>query len=116
MKIVVATQNNAVSAHFGHCEAFTAFNAENGAIVSTEIIEYPGHRPGYLPKYLSEKGANVIIAGGMGSGAVDLFNEYKIEVITGATGDMKTAVESYLKGELKSSGSVCHEHSFEENC
>lgn len=50
------------------------------------FIPNPGHRPGFLPIFLHEKGLNVIISGGMGGGAVDIFNEKGIEVITGASG------------------------------
>ena len=57
---------------------------------------------------------NVIISGGMGGGAVDIFNERNVEVVLGASGDAKTAVESYLKGELKTTGSVCREHHHDE--
>lgn len=55
-------------------------------------------------------GVNVIISGGMGGGAIDIFNEKGIEVIIGASGNAKVAAEAYLKGLLKSTGSVCHEH------
>ncbi|NLI62562.1 MAG: hypothetical protein GX362_04105, partial [Methanosarcinaceae archaeon] len=37
-------------------------------------------------------------------------NENGIEVILGASGDSRNAAEAYLRGELKSSESVCHEH------
>ncbi len=46
-------------------------------------------------------GVEVIIAGGMDDGAVEIF-ERNIEVIVGAQGDAKVAVESYLRGDLKS--------------
>jgi len=57
-----------------------------------------------------------MISGGMGGGAVDIFNERGVEVILGAQGDAKTAVEAYLRGELKSTGSVCHEHAHADEC
>ena len=79
-------------------------------------ISNPGHRPGYLPNFLADRGVNVIISGGMGGSAVDLFNGRGIEVITGAAGDAESAVKAYLKGELKSTGSICHEHKFEAEC
>ena len=59
---------------------------------------------------------NVIIAGGMGGGAVEIFNERNIEVIVGATGDARAAAEAYLRGELKSTGSICHDHDYESEC
>lgn len=69
-----------------------------------------------MPGFLYEKGVNVIISGGMGGGAIDIFNEKGIEVITGASGDAETAVNSYLQGKLKSTGSVCHEHRHADEC
>ncbi|MDD3001963.1 MAG: P-loop NTPase [Candidatus Riflebacteria bacterium] len=116
VKIAVASDNQTVTGHFGHCQNFNIYEAENGKIVKSESLPNPGHKPGFLPNYLHEKGVNVIISGGMGGGAVEIFNENGIEVITGAKGDSKTAAESYLKGTLKSTGSVCHEHQHEGEC
>lgn len=111
MKIAVACEENSVTEHFGHCESFLIFNVENNSIVSKQLVSNPGHRPGFLPVFLHEKGVNVIISGGMGSGAVEIFNEKGIKVITGACGDAQTAVEKYLNGSLSYSGEVCqHKH------
>ena len=64
----------------------------------------------------TDMGVNVIISGGMGGGAVDIFNEKNIEVVVGASGDSTDIVKAYLKGELESTGSVCHEHSHHDEC
>ena len=116
MKIVVAAMGDQVAQHFGHCETFIFFETENGQILNVENVPNPGHRPGFLPNFLADNGAKVIIAGGMGGGAVDIFNERDVEVIVGATGDARTAVETYLKGELISTGSVCHAHAHADEC
>ncbi len=116
IKIAVASENGMVTEHFGHCEAFIIFDAVNNKIVRSETIANPGHKPGFLPNFLADRGVNVIISGGMGGGAVDIFNERNIEVIVGARGDAKTAVEAYLQGALKSTGSVCHEHEHHDEC
>ncbi|HHT77193.1 MAG TPA: P-loop NTPase [Clostridiaceae bacterium] len=113
--IAVAAENKKVTEHFGHCEHFVVFEAQDGQITGEKIYENPGHKPGFLPNYLHDLGVNVIIAGGMGGGAVDIFNEKGIEVIVGATGEAKDAVNAYLIGELESTGSVCHEHQHEED-
>lgn len=115
-KIAVASENSMVTEHFGHCESFIIYDTDNGQIIKTETIANPGHRPGFLPKFLYDKGVNVIISGGMGSGAIDIFNEKNIEVIVGASGDAKTAAEAYIRGELKSTGSICHEHQHHGKC
>ena len=116
MKIAVASEGKNVTEHFGHCEVFIIFTVENKKIISQEIIQNPGHKPGFLPVFLYEKGVNVIISGGMGGGAVEIFNEKKIEVITGASGDAENSVKNYLAGSLKSTGSVCHEHQHADEC
>jgi len=116
MKIAVASMGSQVAGHFGHCDSFRVFTTENGAIVTETNITNPGHKPGFLPNFLGDMGVEVIIAGGMGGGAVDIFNERDIEVIVGAEGDARAAVTAYLKGELKSTGSVCHEHQHADEC
>ena len=116
MKIAVAAMGHDVAGHFGHCENFILFDADNGKIVKEESVPNPGHRPGFLPNFLADRGAEVIIAGGMGGGAVDIFNERNVEVIVGATGDAKVAVEAYLRGELHTTGAVCHKHEHADEC
>lgn len=116
MKIAVASENEIVTEHFGHCLNFNIFEIEKNQIVKSESIENPGHKPGFLPNFLNDMGVNVIISGGMGSGAIEIFNEKNIEVIVGAKGSAKTTVNAYLQGSLKSSGSVCHEHQHSDEC
>jgi predicted Fe-Mo cluster-binding NifX family protein len=116
IKIAVASENDMVTEHFGHCANFNIFEAENDQIVKSESVPNPGHRPGFLPNFLNDMGVNVVISGGMGGGAIDIFNEKGIEVIVGARGNAKAAVEAYLQGSLKSTGSVCHEHQHHDEC
>ncbi len=116
MKIAVASDKGMVTGHFGHCEHFNIFNTENGKVVSSEAVPNPGHKPGFLPNFLNDLGVNVVISGGMGGGAVDIFNEKGIEVIVGAMGEAQNAVEMYLSGILKSTGSVCHDHQHSDEC
>ena len=116
MRIAVASMGNMVAGHFGHCESFRIFDTENGVIKAEENGPNPGHKPGFLPNFLADRGVNVIISGGMGGGAVDIFNERNVEVVIGAQGTAKQNVESYLRGELVSTGSICHEHEHADEC
>ena len=68
MRIAVAGEGTQVTEHFGHCDSFIIFDAENGSIVRQENVPNPGHRPGFLPNFLADRGVNVIISGGMGGG------------------------------------------------
>ena len=116
LKIAVASDQGMVTEHFGHCQSFMLFDTENGQITNSETVPNPGHRPGFLPVFLNEKGVKVIISGGMGAGAIDIFNEKDIEVIVGASGDARATAELYLQGALQSTGSVCHEHQHLGDC
>lgn len=116
MKIAVACMGNTVAQHFGHCEFFNFYDVENGNAVNEEIVPNPGHRPGFLPNFLADHGANVIIAGGMGGGAVEIFEERGVQVVTGASGTAKDAAQRFAQGALKSTGSICHEHEHADEC
>ncbi len=116
MKIAVACAGDQIFGHFGHCENFMLFDAENGAITAENSVPNPGHKPGFLPNYLADLGVNVIIAGGMGGGAVEIFNERGIEVVVGAQGAARVAAEAYLRGALQSTDAVCHDHAYEASC
>jgi predicted Fe-Mo cluster-binding NifX family protein len=116
LRIAVASENDMVTEHFGHCLNFNIFEADNNQIVNSQSIPNPGHRPGFLPNFLNDLGVNVIISGGMGAGAIDIFNEKDIEVIVGVRGEARTAAQQYLEGVLKSTGSVCHEHMHHDEC
>ena len=110
IKIAVASDNDMVTELFGHSPNINIFDVEDSRIVKSNSIPNPGHRPGFLPNYLNDLGVGVIISGGMGSGAVDIFREKGIEVVIGARGDARDTVEKYLGGTLEFSGSVCDEH------
>lgn len=116
MKIAVASENKIVTEHFGHCINFNIFETENNEIVKVDSIPNPGHKPGFLPNFLNDMGVNVVISGGMGAGAIEIFNEKGIEVIVGARGQAEEAVVAYLQGNLKSTGSVCHDHNHSDEC
>ncbi len=84
MKFAIPLAEGKLTAHFGHCQEFALVEVEENEVKNKEILVPPQHEPGVLPKWLHEKGANVIIAGGMGAMAVNLFNQNGIEVVTGA--------------------------------
>ncbi|MBN1833834.1 MAG: P-loop NTPase [Deltaproteobacteria bacterium] len=95
-------------AHFGHCEQFALVETEGGEIRGTMMHTPPVHEPGVLPKWLHELGAQVIIAGGMGSRAQQLFEEVGIKVVTGAPMDPpESLVNQYLAGILVTGNNVC---------
>jgi Mrp family chromosome partitioning ATPase/predicted Fe-Mo cluster-binding NifX family protein len=94
--------------HFGHCEQFALIETESGKIRGKRMHTPPAHEPGVLPKWLHDLGAQVIIAGGMGSRAQQLFVESGVKVVTGAPMDPpESLVNQYLAGILVTGENVC---------
>jgi len=80
----------------------------SGCIAGRKDVPAPAHQPGLLPPWLSEKGATVIIAGGMGQRAQELFTQHGIKVVVGAPSETpETLVKGFLEGSLKLGGNAC---------
>ncbi|MFO7636314.1 MAG: NifB/NifX family molybdenum-iron cluster-binding protein [Clostridia bacterium] len=114
MKIAVASDKGMAAMHFGHCETFEIFEVLDGNVTRHEIVENPGHRPGYLPNFLNELGVSAVIAGGMGLGAVEIFKEHGIDAVAGVQGQSLDLALRYARGELDKDGSFC-DHDEEKN-
>ena len=86
MKIAIPLANGKLTMHFGHCERFALVDVDPAQkkILKREDIVPPPHEPGLLPPWLAERGATLIIAGGMGQHAQGLFTEQGIKVLVGA--------------------------------
>ncbi|MGZ4846654.1 MAG: NifB/NifX family molybdenum-iron cluster-binding protein [Halobacteriota archaeon] len=115
MKVAIATENEAVCQHFGHCPEYTIYTIEGNSIRGKETIQNPGHRPNFLPGYLHERGVDVIIAGGMGVKAQKLFEEAGVEPVLGVEGSVEQVAERYVQGELERGSSMCEHGLFHHN-
>lgn len=99
-----------VEEHFGHAKEFAFVLVKGDRVESTEYVVPPAHAPGVIPQFVKDQGAELIISGGMGGMAVNLFKDYGIEVILGASGSIEHSLGIYLSGNLESTGSVCDHH------
>ncbi|MBM7622699.1 NifB/NifX family molybdenum-iron cluster-binding protein [Sporohalobacter salinus] len=106
-KIAVPTDGNNVAEHFGRCPEYTIVEIEGEKVNNKEVIDNPGHKPGFLPRYLNDQGVDIVLAGGMGRRAKDLFDENEIDAVTGVTGSVDEAIECYLAGDLDSEENIC---------
>jgi predicted Fe-Mo cluster-binding NifX family protein len=113
MKIALPSNQNQVDSHFGHCDHFTVFTAnERNEIIGEEKVMSPagcGCKTNIVGT-LSQMGVNVMLAGNMGDGAVNVLNSHGIRVIRGCSGDVKAVAENWLRGSLADSGVTCHDH------
>lgn len=110
MKVAVPTANEKLCMHFGHCEKFVIVDVDESKkeIVGKEEAVPPPHEPGVLPKWLHEKGADVIIAGGMGMRAQQFFEQYGIKVVVGAPSvHPQQVVLDWVSGALVTGGNIC---------
>ena len=110
MIIAIPLVGGRLSMHFGHCENFALVEADPGSkkILDTKLLTSPPHQPGLLPQWLHEHGAQIVIAGGMGQRAQQLFTQNGIQVVVGAAdGDPQSLVAAYLEGTLQTGANFC---------
>lgn len=110
MKIAIPSTEGKLCMHFGHCEKFVIVTVDDNTrtITDKEEVIPPPHEPGVLPQWLNKNGINVIIAGGMGMRAQQLFKQFGIDVVVGAPAEHpQTVVLSWLKGELVTGSNIC---------
>ena len=110
MKIAIPLTNGVVSSHFGHCEQFALITADekDKTISESLLLTPPPHEPGLLPAWLAEQGAHVILAGGIGNRACQLFAAQAIKVVMGVPSKAPAElVQDYLDGTLVSGPNAC---------
>jgi len=110
MRIAIPLTGGNLSMHFGHCEQFAILDvdSENKSIVNTELVSPPAHEPGVLPQWLAGLQVELIIAGGMGQRAQQLFNQNQIKVVIGAPAQSpEELVSAYLEGRLECGDNIC---------
>ncbi|HUW17856.1 MAG TPA: iron-sulfur cluster carrier protein MrpORP [Sedimentisphaerales bacterium] len=110
MRIAIPVTNGRLSTHFGHCEQFAIVDADphSKQVTNTELLTPPAHEPGVLPKWLSGLCVDLVIAGGMGRRAQELFSQNNIDVVIGAADNPpeKLALQ-YLEGRLQCGQNIC---------
>ena len=101
MRIAIPYENGNVYGHFGHTAEFRLYDAENGKIVSEQPLPAEGEGHGALAGLLKEAGVQVLICGGIGSGAQLALQQAGIRLCAGISGDAKAAAEAFLSGTLQ---------------
>lgn len=110
MRIAIPVTGGLLATHFGHCEQFALVDVDPGqkTILGTEVVNAPPHQPGLLPGWLAQRGAVVVIAGGMGQKAQWHFSQSGITVVVGAqSASPEQIVTAYLNGTLQSGVNFC---------
>jgi len=110
MRIAIPVVNGQLARHFGHCQEFMLFDvdSDSATVGDARSLQAPLHEPGLLPRWLKDHGVDVVIAGGMGRRAQDLFAQSGVEVVVGAVSDEpRSIVEEHLSGALAAGDNPC---------
>lgn len=115
MKIAIPTAEGKLCSHFGHCESFTFVDVNPD---TKEILHIENKIPEegiscQSASWISEQGANIVLAGGMGARPLGIFNQNGVKVIAGCPElGIEDIVNSYLNSTLETGENSCGgEHS-----
>lgn len=114
MKIAVpVTKDNNIDGHFGHCESYGVYTIsetnEIKEVKKVDSLQGCGCKSD-IASVLASDGVSVMLAGGIGGGAINVLNSNGIEVIRGCAGNANEVVKLYLSGLVTDSGSSCNHH------
>lgn len=125
MKIAIVTDDgNTVSRHFGRATNYKVFNVEDGSVTSTEMRAKPGHNDFQHDSHAHAEGSGhphghgpmaqhnhgqmaavisdcqVLICGGMGSGAFEHMQSLGITTIITEHASIDDAMRAFLDGSI----------------
>jgi len=114
MKIAVpVTADNQLDNHFGHCEFFKIYSIKSEGEIECVKKITPGNGCGCksgIAGVLAGEGVTVMLAGGIGSGAVNTLAAAGIKVVRGCSGNPDNLIKLYIEGKITDSGESCAEH------
>lgn len=117
MKIAIPlTQTNELSTHFGASQLAGIFEVDpqNKRIVSARAVVPPESEPCCWADWLKEEGVELLIAGGIGRGALQRLANAEVSVLVGAPVlKPATLVQAWLDGALTAGMNNCeggHDH------
>ena len=107
------TSGNEIDSHFGHCEMYSIYDISDTNEISgfstIPSVQGCGCKSN-IAATLAARGVTVMLAGGIGGGAINVLNSNGIEVIRGCSGNATEAVGKFLAGTLEDSGESCRQH------
>ena len=117
MKFAITCEDNEVFQHFGHTPEFAIFETDGKAILSESRLSSGGTGHGALAGLLETDGVELLICGGIGGGAINALANAGIQVIGGASGNVREVAEQFIAGTLMvRSDFHCNHHHGEHQC
>jgi len=100
MKIAIPYENGQIFQHFGHTQQFKLYTVEGQKIIAADVVDTNGSGHGALAGLLRAWGTDVLVCGGIGSGAQAALAEAGIRVFGGVQGQADAAAEDLVNGTL----------------
>ncbi|WP_440952816.1 NifB/NifX family molybdenum-iron cluster-binding protein [Methanococcoides sp. FTZ1] len=117
MKVCVPSAKNGgledlVGQHFGMVPVYTILDTETDEVQVIDNTSQHNGGVGLPPELLSNAGVNIMLCGGLGAKAVNMFSNFGIEVFVGAQGTVGTAISDWREGNLDrpDSENICQGH------
>lgn len=116
IKIAIPSKENVVDNHFGHCSYFSIVelddNREIKKVLKKETSKNCGCKTN-LAEELAAEGVTVLLAGGIGQGAINKLKSQNIEVLAGFQGTIEEAIYQWKNNNYRLDIPICVDH---ENC
>ncbi len=114
MKIAVPVRENGqIDDHFGHCEYYAIFELnEDKKVVQSQYLKSVNGCgcKSNIARDLANQGVEIMLAGGIGMGAIHVLNAAGIQVVRGCSGDARENVQLYAEGKIEDNGEICQHH------
>ena len=117
MKVSIPVMNRSgisstVGAHFVKVLVYAILETETGELSFIDNTSEHMGGVGLPPELLSKAGVSVMLCGGLGPKAVDMFTSLGIQVYVGAKGTVKETLDAYKEGKLVRADhqNACQEH------
>jgi len=117
VKIVIPAADESgetLSAHFGRAPYFTWYVVDSGQIKESGVVPNDSDHfggTGSPPEKIRSLGGEVVVSSGMGTKAIQLFQELGIAVLQGTHPGSLENVEAFIRGDLRELTQGClHEH------
>jgi predicted Fe-Mo cluster-binding NifX family protein len=117
MKVCIPTVgqgglNDMVAQHFGRAPTYTIVDIKTHKV---DIIPNTGEHMGGTtlpPEFIANEGTHIMLCSGLGPKAINMFEQFGIDVFIGASGTVEDAIASWQTGQLKEATdeNACREH------
>jgi predicted Fe-Mo cluster-binding NifX family protein len=109
MKVMIPLIGEVLSEHFGRAQRFVIYEIENGVVKDKQFYDSIEHQEGAFPAWAKSQNVDLVILCGVGPRAIEFFNSYGIDVISGvAPQEHSKIIQDYLDGTLiYTNKSVC---------